>query len=304
MKRILYYIVCAAFLTQTVSCHRGPQTIPEKTLRPMMRELLVSQAILQVDRSGRSDLLPTDSTDIHTPILKRYGYTLDDLRHTIRELSMRKSNPLANILTDVAEEIKVSRIDAERRYREMLRIDSIAQARTADTVFRSDTVLSGRLDGLRIAYTGPVASDSAVPAGTYRIGFDYSTGPRARSYTKSVRTKRTKRNGQTSESTLWLPPATDTTDYQGEVTVGNEVKSMEITISETLRKDMPQDTCYLTNLRVVYIHPVSRARTLLQRQLTGFPENLEEYYEKRYYDSLLRRFGEEAGGPVPPRAGR
>lgn len=303
MKRIPYYIVCAAFLT-LASCHRGPQTIPEKTLRPIMRELLVSQAILQVDRAGRSDLPPTDSTDIHSPILKRYGYTLEDFRHTIRELSMRKSNPLANILNEVAEEIKVSRIDAEQRYREMLRIDSIAQARTADTVFRSDTVLSGQLDGLRIVYTGLVANDSAVLSGTYRIGFDYSTGPRARSYTKAVRTKRTKYNGQTVESTFWLPPATDTTGYEGEVTVGDEVKSMEIAFTETLRKDVPRDTCYLTNLRIVYVHPVSRARALLQQQLTGLPENLEEYYEKLYYDSLRSRFGKAAGGPVPPRIGR
>lgn len=291
MRKFIYILLASLALT---GC-RGPKAIPEGVMRSIMREALVSQAILQVDRSIAEEM-KIDSMDVHTAILDKYGYTLEDFRFTVREMSMRKSNPLANILAGVASDIKQSRIGAEGRYKEQLRIDSIAQARTADTVFAADTVLRGKLDGYRIAYTGPVPGDSAVAPGIYKILFDYSTGNHARSYTKSVRFRRTDRSGKTTESTLWLPTAKDTVAYEGEIKVEGDVKSLDIKFAETVRKDLSPDTCYLANPRLVHIVPVERARALHLRQITGFPEQLYSYDEKRDFDSLAQR-----GGPVPPR---
>lgn len=297
MRKFIYIVLASLVLA---ACHRGPKAIPEKDMRSIMREALISQAILQVDNSGDTRLKPIDSLDLHTDILKKYGYTLEDFRFTVREMSMRKSNPLANILSGVATDIKAFSSVAEARYKEQLKIDSTAQARTADTVFLSDTVLRGRFDGYKIVYTGPAAKDSAVAPGTYRLSFDYSTGSHARSYTKSVRTRRTGPSGSLSESTLWIPVAKDTTRYEGEIKVGNSVRQLDITLSETLRPDIPKDTCYLTAIRLVRILPVRQARDLFLSQLTGFPsDNLETYYEKSYLDSHAQR-----GGPVPPRSGR
>lgn len=280
------------------SCHRGPKAIPEGDMRSIMREALVSQAILQVDKSA-SGGIQLDSLDLQTDILGKYGYTMEDFRFTIREMSMRKSNPLANILSGVASDIKLSRISAEGSYKEQLRSDSIAQARTADTVFRSDTVLRGKLDGYKFAYAGQTPGDSAVAPGTYKIEFDYSTGSHARSYTKSVRARRVTGAGKATETTLWLPTAKDTAAYSGEISVGTDVKLLEIALSETVRTDLPKDTSYLTGIRLVHILPVRQARALFLERLTGLPNRLYPYYEKRYLDSLAKR-----GGPLPPRAGR
>lgn len=294
-KHIFWVILAALVLA---SCHRGPKAIPEGTMRSIMREALVSQAILQVDKSA-SEGTRIDSLDVQTRILEKYGYTMEDFRFTIREMSMRKSNPLANILSGVATDIKLLRIGAEGVYKEQLRIDSAAQARTADTVFRSDTVLQGKLDGYQIAYIGQVPGDSAVAPGTYKIGFEYSTGSHARSYTKSVRGRRVTVTGKATETTLWLPTAKDTTAYEGEISVGPDVKLLEINLSETIRPDLPKDTCYLTDIRLVHILPVRQARALYLERITGFPNQLYPYYEKRILDSLAQR-----GGPVPPRSGR
>ena len=292
-------ILCAISVSLLLTaCHSGPKAIPEGTMRSIMRDMLVSQSVLQVDKSAL-DGMRIDSVEVQTAILGKYGYTMDDFRFTVREMSMRKSNPLANILSGVAADIKYSRVGAEGRYKEQLRIDSIAQARTSDTVFTSDTVLRGKLDGYRIAYTGPEPADSSVPAGTYRIAFEYSTGSHARSYTKSVRAKRTERSGKTTESTLWLPTAKDTVGYEEEISVGGNAKLLEMTLSEIVRRDLPADTCYLTDIRLVHVLPVRLARRQLFEQLTVFPEQLYLYYEKRYFDSL-----QTSGGPVPPFAGR
>lgn len=278
---VLYLIALAALLA---ACGEKPKAIPDNTMRSIMRELLVSQAVLRVDKSLTADK-PLDSLDVHTAVLQKYGYTLEDFRYTVREMSMRKSNPLANILEGVAADIKRSSEVAEQRYRQMLRIDSMAQARTCDTVFRSDTTLTGSLHNYRIVYTGVNPSDSLVPAGTYKIMFDYSTGSHARAYTKSLRSKKTPREGKPIENTTWLQTSQDTTRYESEIDITSDTKQLDIWLQEIQRRDIPKDTCYLTGVRLVYYRPARQARDILLRRFTGFPDQLETYYEQRYTDT-------------------
>lgn len=284
-KVTITFFCLLAVATVLVSCGDKPKAIPDHTMRAIMREMLVSQAVLRVDKSLTADK-PLDSLDVHTAILNRYGYTLADFRYTIREMSMRKSNPLANILDGVAADIKQSSLVAEERYRQMLRIDSMAQARTCDTVFRSDTVLVGSLDGYRVVYTGVEPSDSLVPVGTYKIMFDYSTGSHARSYTKSLRSKKTPREGRATENTIWLQTARDTTHYESEIDIPADTKQLDIWLQEIQRRDIPKDTCYLTGVRLIHYRPAQQARAMLLRRFTGFPDQLEKYYEQRYTDTI------------------
>ena len=294
MKRLLHIVILALILG---SCHEGPKRIPEKEMRSIIREALISEAIVQEAKTidGRTP----DSLDLHTRILARYGYTMEDFRFTIREMSMRKSNPLPNILTGVALDIKASRVGAEDRYKQQLGIDSVALARTADTVFRSDTILRGALDGYRIVYTGHRPADSTVQAGTYKPRFAYSTGKHARSFTKSIRLSQTATSGKSNENTLWLPVAKDTTDYEGDILVRPNTKMLEIKFAEISRPGQSPDTCYLSGIELVYHLPIDKARALYMQQLTGLPTDLFDHYEKQYLDSL-----QKSGGPLPPLTGR
>lgn len=283
-KVTITFFCLLAVATVLVSCGNKPKAIPDHTMRAIMRELLVSQAILREEKSLTANT-PFDSLDVHTAVFQKYGYTLEDFRYTIREMSMRKSNPLANILEGVAADIKQSSLAAEGRYRQMLRIDSMAQARTCDTVFCSDTVLVGTLDGYRIVYTGLKPSDSLVPVGTYKIMFDYSTGSHARAYTKSLRSKKTPREGKAIENTIWLQTARDTTRYESEIDITSDIKQLDIWLQEIRRRDIPTDTCYLTGVRLIHYRPARQARAILMRRFTGFPDQLEKYYEQRYTDT-------------------
>lgn len=295
------YIGIAVGILLLVACHRGPKMIPEDTMRSIMREALISQSIVQNVNTDDPKMRPLDSLNVQSPILRKHGYTLDDLRFTIREMSMRKSNPLANILSGVASDIKVSSKAAEVRYKIQLGIDSVAQSRTADTVYMSDTVLRRRLDGYKFTYTGRIPKDSTVLPGTYKIEFEYSTGAHARAYTKSVRYKRFSTNGSSTESTIWLPVAKDTILFSGDIPVRAEVKQLDISLNETKpAAGQAPDTSYLKGIRLVRILPVKEARTLYYHQLTGLdPLPLEQLYEKRYYDTLQKYLS-----PIPPLTGR
>ncbi len=291
-----HYILIAVALLAAAACHRGPRTIPEKEMREIIRETLIGQSIVQLDRDERR-FRPLDSLDMYSEVLGQYGYTLEDFRFTVREMAMRKSNPLTNILGEVSADIKAISVVAEARYKHQLYLDSIAQQMTSDTVFRSDTVLQGRLDGYRFVYAQrSEKGDSTVPQGLYRLSFRYSTGSHARSYTKSVRSRRVARDGDVAESTFWLPVAKDTVPYMGEIRVAPGVGQLTVSLSETFRKDQRPDTCYLTGIRLTYVLPVAQARAAWRERLTGFPSDLEKYYEKQYLDSLAKR-----SGSVPPR---
>lgn len=294
MKRLLHIVILALILG---SCHEGPKRIPEKEMRSIIREALISEAIVQ--EAKKIDGKTPDSLDLHTRILARYGYTMEDFRFTVREMSMRKSNPLPNILTGVALDIKESRAGVEERYKQQLRIDSVALAYTADTVFRSDTILHGTLDSYRIVYTGQRPADSIVRAGTYKLRFAYSTGSHARSYTKSIRLSQTANDGKINENTLWLPVAKDTTSYEGDIFVRPNTKMLEIKFSEIQRLGQSPDTCYLSGIELVYHLPAREARTIYMQHITGLPTDLFDHYEKQYLDSL-----QKLGGPLPPLTGR
>lgn len=283
---VFLLLVCAVGLS---SCGRRPEAIPEDVMRDIMRDALISQAIL-TNAGHNNGLSPRDSLDLHTRIIERYDYTMEDFRFTIRGMSMRKSNPLDNILSGVAANMKIASTIAEIRYKRHLSADSLARARTSDTVFVSDTILHGKIDGYKITYTGSVPEDSVVPPGSYRIIFDYSTGTHANAYTKSIRTKLTKEDGAITKNTIWLPVEKDTIHYTEDIEVSEGSKQLEISLTETKRRNATPDTCYLTGIRLIYLRPIKQARELFLQQITGI-EPLIERYERYYFDRFQKLSG-------------
>lgn len=296
MKKLTTYsLLLLAALLLVTGCHRR-RNIPESTLREILREAFISEAIARHTKDP--DLQPSDSLDIHGPILEKYGYSLDDFRYTIDQMASRKSNPMGRILASVATDIEASSKQAEQRYKIVQRIDSAAFAVATDTVLRIDTVLRGKLDGYEFLYSRVFKGDSTVSPGTYKLQFLYSTGSHARSYTKSVRYRRV-RDEPENENTLWIPIAKDTTVYNGEFVVGGDVRRIDFRLRETYRAGQSNDTSYLRNIRLIYVPPVDSARRRLYQHLTGFYPTIDELYEQREIDSL-----KNAGLPLLPGAGR
>lgn len=301
-NRITGLLVLLGMVLLLAACgSKKEKMIPDQDMRVIMREALISQAVAQYNNDP--SLRPVDSLDMHTTILEKYGYTLQDFQYTVREMSMRKSNPLGAILQQVTDDMRVESELAKTRFRTKQRIDSIAVARTADTVYRNDTVFRGKLDGARFVYSASdVFHDSIVQAGTYWIRFDYSTGTHAQSYSKSLRYRRiplAEGGSQGSEVTLWLQPATDTTLFKGELLVRDGIKRIDFAFRESMpRTGSLPDTSYVTNIRLIRVLPAAQAREVYYWQETGL-KPLEELYYERYLESL-----QESGGTVSPYLGR
>lgn len=306
MNRIKWIFTgfCALGVILLTACNR-PKMIPDDVMREIIREELVIQSIA-VNHNDQS-LRPSDSLDLHTEALKKHGYTLADFQHTIREMSLRKSNPLGAILNAVMTDIKTQSEVAEYRYRTKLKLDSVAVAYTADTVYRNDTVISGNWGEHTFIYSeAGIFFDSVVPEGKYWVEFNYSTGDHADLYTKALRYKRIMQNEKTSrgENNMWVRPAKDTTLFHGEIEIADNVRRLELIFRDLPRaasgekKALP-DTCYLTDLKLIRILPVNEARQEYYYRLIGV-RPLEDYYYERILDSLQNLRGPISLRPAGP----
>ena len=132
MKKAL--VIITVVLLSATACDR-PKTIPDRKLPLIVRDLIVANAYSARSVPGIS----SDTIDIYTPILEKYGYTDADLRNTLNRMAMKKSSRFSEIMDSAIAEIR--REDDYFKWRKSVRnkIDSLATARYKDTVYVMDT---------------------------------------------------------------------------------------------------------------------------------------------------------------------
>lgn len=157
--KILAAILC---LLGAVSCNKH-RIIPDDELAMIFHDAFLLNSYLSNNR------IKPDTVDVYGPIFEKYGYTVDDIQHTIGNFSKRKSARLSDIVNAA-----MMRLDAENKwYRDRVAaldtIDAIGRRRFAKTVF-SDTLLKIN----RVKDTvGMVIEIPVEQAGDYEVSFRY-----------------------------------------------------------------------------------------------------------------------------------
>lgn len=277
-------ILTTAMFTIVALCSCSEhKMIPEQTMKDIMRESLIAQAAATYGNSPTTEHLLLDTIDMHTPILGRYGYTLGDFRYTIREMSIRKSNPLGSLLESVSADIRATGAIAAARYQVQRRIDTLALAFVADTIYAKDTTIIGKLKNYSWTLS-PTNGDSLMPQGTYTLTFDYSSGTHAKSYNKVLRNKKFITEKISTEGSQWLPVAPDTTTVTNIITIDrNNIRKIEYTlVDQPTAKGTIPDTLYVSRFRVVYTMSLSRARAVYYTAKSGLA-TLDILYQRRYF---------------------
>jgi hypothetical protein len=151
-----------ATLLGSVACS-GPRVIPDNILIDIFHDAYIANAY--IDECN----INSDSLYIYEPIFERYGYTMDDLQHTIMTFTERKSAMLSDLMHEVN-----SRIDAESKVenRKMIildTIDNIAKRAYTRTIY-SDTLI--RVKHMRDTTKLRITISDLIPA-EYSVSFDY-----------------------------------------------------------------------------------------------------------------------------------
>ncbi len=318
---LLLAALCGLLLT---AC--GPRTIPEDKMVAIIRKGFVDESVYRRLSPEQRSQERTDSLAVYLSVLGEYGYTLEDFRYTLREMSLRKSNPLSTMLGVVAQDIQAVSALSRKRYDEKLRLDTLAMDYASDTIWRRDTVITGRWNGYTFTVhpadfrkareerfrrphesaPGPLAAppadslaypfrhtfdtwmamralDSLMPAGTYVVQFDYSTGTHARSFTKSLAYEADYAGVQADNYHWWITPAKDTALFSQQLNARHSLRELAFTFKEAERQTgVLPDTLYLTRLRLIYIPPADQVREDYFEYLTGI-KPLHKENEQRHF---------------------
>lgn len=110
-----------------------------------------------------------DSLYVYEPIFKRYGYTMDDLQHTLTTINERKSSRISDIMYDVSQKLERESKAEQRKIVVLDTIDNIAKRMYTRTVY-SDTLI--RVKELKDTTKLCIRLKDLIK-GEYTVSFDY-----------------------------------------------------------------------------------------------------------------------------------
>lgn len=161
MKRLLRNILPWLLVAAAAACHKRT-VISDRELALIFRDAFLTNAYVDTNN------VPTDSVKLYEPIFARYGYTAEDVQHTVGNFSKRKSARLSDV---VEAAIALLEEEGKRYDREVAILDTVRQAarrKTARTL-RLDTLV--RIGSLRD--TARLSFRFDAEPGEYVVSYGY-----------------------------------------------------------------------------------------------------------------------------------
>lgn len=165
MKRLSNIaVLCSTLLaTLCLAACDGPKAIPDKDLVKIFHDAFLANAYVVECKTNEDSLL------LYEPILARYGYTVEDMRHTVSTIASRKSSRLSDLVGDASTMLE----EESKMYNYQLRVldtvDNVAK-RKYTRVMHSDSLIRVRRisDSTKLQIT----LKDIVP-GEYSVEFEY-----------------------------------------------------------------------------------------------------------------------------------
>ena len=162
-KRRTILLLCAVVtLLSGVGC-QSQREIPDEDLIKIFHDAYLANAY--IGECGINE----DSLYLYEPIFERYGYTVEDMQHTLKTFSERKSALLSDLMMEVSAQLEREAKIESRKIMILDTIDNVAKRRYTRTVYEDSLIRVKRLrdtNDLRIRIKD-------LTTGDYTISFDY-----------------------------------------------------------------------------------------------------------------------------------
>ena len=122
MKHAIRYITLVLAAALLLAGCSKKNIIPDSDLEKITKEMFV------VNAYAANQQLNTDSLDIYTPILKRYGYTHEDFFNTLANFQKRKSARVSDVVEAAIASLEGLSSGYELKLRNLAFVDSVAKA--------------------------------------------------------------------------------------------------------------------------------------------------------------------------------
>ena len=124
MNKLIYMArrvsVALMICTLFVGC-KPNEDIPEEELVNIFHDAFLANAYL-----SRNSISESDSLLIYEPILKKYGYTVEEFREAVMTLSQRKSARISELITKASDRLDEEATNERRRLVILDTIDNVA----------------------------------------------------------------------------------------------------------------------------------------------------------------------------------
>lgn len=145
------------------SCSGRAKVIPDDVLVNIFHDAFLANAYMNEANINQDSIL------LYEPIFKRYGYTMNDLQHTLTTINERKSSRISDIMHDVNDRLERESKMEQRKMVVLDTIDNLAK-RTYTRTMYSDTLI--RVKELRDTNKLRISLKDLVE-GEYTVSFDY-----------------------------------------------------------------------------------------------------------------------------------
>ena len=160
----IFVMVCVALsaLLATVGCS-GPKAIPDRDLVKIFHDAFLANAYIAECNITEDSLL------LYEPILARYGYTVEDMQHTVNTIASRKSSRLSDLVGEASTMLEEESKLYSYQLRVLDTIDNVAK-RNYTRVMYSDSLI--RVRRLSDSTQLQITLKDLVP-GEYTVEFEY-----------------------------------------------------------------------------------------------------------------------------------
>lgn len=258
IKDIFRVVVLIAVFVVAASCSR-PKTIDDESLENIFRDIYLANAYCDTHN------IITDSLDIYEPILKKYGYSTEDLNNTIRGFTRRKSSRLSDVIENAIKRLDTEYAIYEGRVAILDSIDNMAGERFKTVVY-SDSIITAT----RIRDTSKLRIRIPVKEGTYKVSYNYLID--SLELNSSIRMTHyiyDSAGRQSNYSTNWVSHK-ERKSYTTNLETKATDKEIELLFGNYPRKDMKTPDMHIDSLRVVYYLPKAIARDSLTKILANY----------------------------------
>lgn len=197
MNKLIYMArrvsVALMICTLFVGC-KPNEDIPEEELVNIFHDAFLANAYL-----SRNSISESDSLLIYEPILKKYGYTVEEFREAVMTLSQRKSARISELITKASDRLDEEATNERRRLVILDTIDNVAKRTYTRTMYSDSLIHVNRLKDttkLRISINDIVPGDYQVSFTYYIDTLDENRNSRVEAYLLRNDTLQVKRHTQ------------------------------------------------------------------------------------------------------------
>lgn len=272
MKHVIRYILClVAGVVTLVGCSEK-HTIPDSDLEKITEEMFLVNAYATTHK------INTDSLDIYTPILQKYGYTQDDFFNTLANFQTRKSARFSDIIENTVGSLDAMSKGYLARLKMNRHIDSLVKAECQQELLFIDTLRVTRMkDTTKLKFSIPIRSEGEI-----LVSYNYTIDTLDKNLRlQSNHEQRNAEGGRLHVMRNNLSGGGKQKDYKSSFVIKEGATTYELSLADYTRREEEPHIAF-GSVRVVYLPTREEALQRMDSLVRIYPFDPE-------IDTLFRR---------------